>query len=84
MANLNKKGHKASDNHQTNFFEAEFNAWDKQNRGYLTMEEYVNLFEFLQYGNRSEIIVSIRYKTFSDISGIDTTQLPENCKYMYH
>lgn len=56
MANLNKKGHRASDNHQTNFFEAEFNAWDKQNRGYLTMEEYVNLFEFLQYGDRSKII----------------------------
>lgn len=45
----NKKGHKGSDNHQTTFFEAEFNAWDKQNRGYLTIEEYVNLFEFLQY-----------------------------------
>lgn len=56
MANLNKKGHKTSDNHQTNFFEAEFNTWDKQNRGYLTMEEYVNLFEFLQYGDRSKII----------------------------
>lgn len=56
MANLNKKGHKTSDNHKTNFFEAEFNAWDKQNRGYLTMEEYVNLFEFLQYGDRSKII----------------------------
>ncbi|XP_034319321.2 uncharacterized protein [Magallana gigas] len=56
MANLNKKGHRASDNHQTTFFEAEFNAWDKQNRGYLTMEEYVNLFEFLQYGDRSKII----------------------------
>lgn len=56
MANLNKKGQKTLDNHQTNFFEAEFNAWDKQNRGYLTMEEYVNLFEFLQYGDRSKII----------------------------
>lgn len=56
MANLNKKGHKASNNHQTTFFEEEFNAWDKQNRGYLTMEEYVNLFEFLQYGDRSKII----------------------------
>nr|XP_034319279.1 uncharacterized protein LOC117687161 [Crassostrea gigas] len=56
MANLNKREHKASDNHQTTFFEAEFNAWDKQNRGYLTMEEYVNLFEFLQYGDRSKII----------------------------
>lgn len=84
MANLNKKGYKGSDNHQTTFFEAEFNAWDKQDRGYLTTEEYVKLFEFLPYGDRSEIIVSIHYKTFSDISRIDTTQLPENCKYMYH
>lgn len=52
----NKKGHKGSDNHLTTYFEAEFKAWDRQNRGYLTMEEYVNLFEFLQYGDRSEII----------------------------
>lgn len=39
MANLNKKRHKSLGNHQTTFFEAELNTWNKQIRGYLTIEE---------------------------------------------
>lgn len=48
--------------HETKFFKAEFNAMVNKRYGSLTMtmDEYINLFKFLQYGDKCEIVVFIK------------------------
>lgn len=49
------------EDHETKFFKAEFNAMvnKRPDSRTMTMDEYINLFKFLQYGDKCEIVVSI-------------------------
>lgn len=51
------------EDHETKFFKAEFNAIVNKRHGSLTMDEYINLFKFLQYGDKCEIVVSMHLKS---------------------
>lgn len=50
------------EDHETKFFKAEFNAMVNKRHGYLTMtmDEYINLFKFLQYGDKCEIVMLLK------------------------
>lgn len=49
------------EDHENKFFKAEFNVMvnKRPDSRTMTMDEYINLFKFLQYGDKCEIVVSI-------------------------
>uniref|UniRef100_A0A8W8P059 EF-hand domain-containing protein n=1 Tax=Magallana gigas TaxID=29159 RepID=A0A8W8P059_MAGGI len=63
------------EDHETKFFKAEFNAIVNKRHGSLTMDEYINLFKFLQYGDKCEIVERDRSKNIT---------IEQHLSYMNH